>query len=96
MFQVLISPGRAGSENFVLQLMNGDGTLLAVKAAKLVLRKQDGGTEPVAREANLGHDGYWHVENVPIRLAGRWHMWIEAQTMFQRIALEDDFDLPEQ
>ena len=33
MFQVLISPGAVGPDNFVLQLMSGDGTLLSVKDA---------------------------------------------------------------
>ena len=28
MFQVLVSPGRVGSDDFVLQLMNGDGSPL--------------------------------------------------------------------
>jgi hypothetical protein len=36
MFQVLISPGTAGTDDFVLQLMPAEGNLLAVKAATLV------------------------------------------------------------
>ena len=31
MFQVLISPGRVGSDSFVLQLMNGDASPLAAR-----------------------------------------------------------------
>ena len=37
MFQVLISPGRVGSDSFVLQLMNGDASPLAAKEATLTL-----------------------------------------------------------
>jgi copper transport protein len=37
-FQVLISPGRVGSDSFVLQLMNGDASPLAAKEATLTLR----------------------------------------------------------
>ena len=96
MFQVLISPAKAGNDSIVLQLMNGDGTLLSAKAATLVLTRPEGGIEPIARKAVLGADGYWYVENVPITSAGRWHVRIEAQTPFKSIALEEDFDLPAQ
>jgi copper transport protein len=37
MFQVLISPGAVGSDDFVLQLMSGEGTLLSIKEATLFL-----------------------------------------------------------
>jgi len=96
MFQVLISPGKAGNASIVLQLMNGDGTLLQAKAATLVLSQSEGGTEPIKRKAELGSDHYWHIENVPVTAAGRWHVRVEAETAFRTIALEDDFDLPSQ
>lgn len=76
--------------------MNGDGTLLSAKATTLVLSRPEGGAEPITRKAELGSDQYWHVENVPITSAGRWHVRIEAQTPFRTIALEEDFDLPAQ
>jgi copper transport protein len=94
MFQVLISPGKAGNDSIVLQLMNGDGTLLKAKAASLVLSRPDGGAGPIIRKATLGDDHYWHIENVPITVGGRWHLRVEAETPFKTIALEDDFDLP--
>ena len=37
MFQVLISPGTVGTDDFVLQLMSGEGNPLPVKEATLVL-----------------------------------------------------------
>jgi hypothetical protein len=37
MFQVLVSPGTVGTDSFVLQLMSGDGALLPVKEATLIL-----------------------------------------------------------
>jgi hypothetical protein len=37
---------------------------------------------------------YRHVEDVALPFAGRWHMRIEAETPFQKITLEDDFDVP--
>jgi copper transport protein len=96
MVQVLISPGKAGNDSIVLQLMNGDGTLLQAKAATLVLSRPEGDAEPISRKAELGGDHYWHVDNVPITVSGRWHVRIEAATLFKTIALEEDFDLPAQ
>jgi|SRR5665213_229320 len=94
MFQVLISPDTVGADSFVLQLMSGDGNLLAVKQATLFLDLPGGGVEPLQRRASLGADGYWHVGDVPISAPGRWHIRIEAVTEFQTVTLEDDFDVP--
>jgi len=42
-----------------------------------------------------GADGYWSVRNVPIPFAGRWHLRVDAlATDFERITLEDEFDVP--
>ena len=94
MFQVLVSPGTVGTDSFVLQLMSGEGNLLPVKEATLVLTLPGRGIEPLARKATLGADRYWHVEDVALPFAGRWHIRIEARTAFQNITLEDDFDVP--
>jgi copper transport protein len=94
MFQVLISPGAVGTDNFVLQLMSGDGNLLSVKQATLVLSQPERGIEAIERKASPGADSYWHVRDVPIPNPGRWHVRIEAVTAFRKITLEDDFDVP--
>jgi copper transport protein len=95
MFQVLISPGRVGADDFVLQLMNGDASPLAAKEAALILSLPERGIEPLERAAVLGDDGYWHVRNVPLPYAGRWHVRVEALvTDFQKVTLEDDFSVP--
>jgi copper transport protein len=94
MFQVLISPGTAGTDDVVLQLMSGDGNLLPVKEASLFLSLPAQGIEPLERKASLGADGYWHLSEVPIPQAGRWHLRIDAVTDFRKITLEDDFDVP--
>jgi len=94
MFQVLVSPGTVGTDSFVLQLMSGEGNLLPVKEATLVLTLPARGIEPLTRKATLGADRYWHVEDVTLPFAGRWHMRIEAATALQKITLEDDFDVP--
>ena len=94
MFQVLISPGAVGPDNFVLQLMSGDGTLLSVKDATLILSLPGSGIEPLIRKAVPAADGYWHVDDVDLPTPGGWHMRIDATTPFRKITLEDDFDLP--
>jgi copper transport protein len=58
MFQVLISPGKVGSDDFVLQLMAGDASPLPAREATLTLSLPERGIEPIERSANLGPDGY--------------------------------------
>ena len=94
MFQVLISPGRVGSNDFVLQLMTGDAALLPAKEATLAISLPERGIEPMERRATLGADGYWHVRGVPLPLSGRWHMRIEALVSdFEKVTLEDQFEV---
>jgi hypothetical protein len=51
---------------------------------------------PLARQASFWELRlYWQVDSVPIPFPGRWHMRIEAKTLFRKFALQDDFDLPE-
>jgi copper transport protein len=95
MFQVLVSPGRVGTDNFVLQLMSGDGNPLRVKDATLTLSLPERGMEPLSRKATLGADGYWSVPDVTIPHPGRWHLRIDAVVADSRkITLEDDFEVP--
>lgn len=97
MFQVLVSPGRVGMDDFVLQLMNGDGTLLHAKEATLTLSLPERGIEAIEREGTLEPDGFWHVGRVPLAIPGRWHMRIDALvTDFEKITLEDDLDVATQ
>ena len=94
MFQVLIAPGRVGSDDFVLQLMDGEGTLLKAKEATMTVSLPSVGIEGIERPATLGADAFWHVSNVPLSAPGRWHIRIDALvTDFQKITLEDDFDI---
>jgi copper transport protein len=94
MFQVLVSPGKAGSDDFVLQLMTDEGALLTAKEATLTLSLPARGIEPMERSAELGADGYWHVRKVALPFAGRWHLRIDALvTDFEQITLEDEFDV---
>jgi copper transport protein len=95
MFQVLISPATVGTDSFVLQLMSGDASRLPAKQVMLTLSLPERGVEPQEREAVLGPDGYWHVRDVPLPFAGRWHIRVDAVVAdHQKITLEDEFDVP--
>jgi len=94
MFQVLVSPGKAGVDDFVLQLMTGDATPLTAKEVTLTLSLPERGIEPMERGASLGPDGYWHVRKVELPFAGRWHVRIEALvTDFEKVTLEDELEV---
>jgi copper transport protein len=96
MFQVLIRPGRVGADDFVLQLMNDDGTLLKVKEATMTVSQPSVGIEGIERRGVLGPDAFWRVNNVPLSVPGRWHIRIDALvTDFEKLSLEDDFDVSE-
>jgi copper transport protein len=94
MFQVLVSPGKAGVDDFVLQLMTGEATPLAAKEVTLTLSLPERGIEPMERDASRGPDGYWHVRKVELPFAGRWHVRIDALvTDFEKITLEDELEV---
>jgi copper transport protein len=95
MFQVLITPGRAGTDRFVLQLMSGNGSPLAAKEATLILSQPERGIEPLERAATPGADSYWSAGSVPVPYPGRWHIRIDALvTDFEKISLEGGFEMP--
>lgn len=95
MFQVLVSPGKAGKDDFVLQLMTGEGTPLAAKEVTLTLSLPERGIEPMERGASLGPDGYWHVRKVELPFSGRWRVRIEALVSdFEKITLADELEVP--
>jgi copper transport protein len=95
MFQVLISPGAVGTDDFVLQLMTGDGSPLLAKEATLILSLPGRGVEPLERRATREADGYWHLREVPLPQPGRWHLRVDAMMAGSRkITLENEFDVP--
>ncbi|WP_375412785.1 copper resistance CopC/CopD family protein [uncultured Bradyrhizobium sp.] len=95
MFQVLISPGRAGTDDFELQIMAADASPLQAKEVSLFLSLPEKAIEPMERRAMQGADSTWTVRDVPIPFAGRWRVRIEALvTDFEKVTLEDEADLP--
>jgi copper transport protein len=78
MFQVLVSPAEVGSDSFVLQLMNDDGSPLAAE------RKATLGADGYwyLRDLPLPLPGRWHLRVDAL------------VSDFQNIAMEDEFDVP--
>jgi copper transport protein len=95
MFQVLISRSRAGTDDFVLQIMAGDATPLQAKEVSLFLSLPEKGIEPMERKAARDADGIWTIRGVPIPFAGLWRVRVEALvTDFEKVTLEEELDVP--
>ncbi len=95
MFQVLISRSRAGTDDFVLQIMAGDASPLQAKEVSLFLSLPEKGIEPMERKAARGADGIWTVRDVPIPFAGLWRVRVDALiTDFELVTLEEELDVP--
>ena len=95
MFQVLISRSRAGTDDFVLQIMAGDATPLQAKEVSLFLSLPEKGIEPLERKAERGADGIWTIRGVPIPFAGLWRVRVDALvTDFEKVTLEEELDVP--
>ena len=74
--------------------MTGEATPLQAKEATLTLSLPERGIEPMERDAKLGPDGYWHVRNVELPFAGRWHVRIDALVSdFEKVTLEADLEV---
>ena len=95
MLQVLISRGRAGADDFVLQIMAGDASPLQAKEVSLFLSLPEKGIEPMERKAERGTDGIWTIRGVPIPFAGLWRVRVDALvTDFEKVSLEEELDVP--
>jgi copper transport protein len=95
MLQVLVSPGIAGIDTFVLQIMSGDAAPLQAKEVTLALSLPEKGIEPLEREAIRDTDGNWIVRDVPIPFAGRWRLRVDVLVSdFEKLTLEEELDVP--
>jgi copper transport protein len=95
MFQVLISRSKAGTDDFVLQIMAGDASPLQAKEVSLFLSLPEKGIEPLERKAERDTDGIWTVRGVPIPFAGLWRIRVDALvTDFEKVTLEEELDVP--
>jgi copper transport protein len=95
MFQVLVSPGTAGIDTFVLQIMTGDASPVEAREVTLALSLPGKGVEPVERKAAREAPGSWIVRDMPVPFAGRWRVRVDVLvTDFEQLSLEEDLDIP--
>ena len=77
-FRCWLSPGKVGSNDFVLQLMTGDAALLPAKEATLILSLPERGIEPMERRADARTGRLLARARRRAAAAGRWRMQIDA------------------
>ena len=71
MFQVLISPGKVGSNDFVLQLMTGDAALLPAKEAALAVSLPERGIDRSSVAQRLAHHARRGARALPAHMRSR-------------------------
>jgi copper transport protein len=72
MADVTVSPGRAGPVSVEIVLMNGEFGPLTAKELSLSFSNTAAGIEPIERQAKLGADGIWRVQDLTLPVSGRW------------------------
>ena len=95
MAQIEMEPRRARGAAVEIQILDGEFRPLPAKEVTLVLSNRAAGIEPMRRAAAGQGDGHWHVDDLPIPLAGRWRLRVEILVGdFDKVTLEDDVLLP--
>ena len=74
MADVSVSPGRAGPVAVEIVLMNGEFGPLPAKELSLSFGNPAAGIEPIERQAKLGADGIWRVEDLALPVPGHWEV----------------------
>lgn len=78
MADVLIEPGRVGTANATIHLLNDDLETLAAREVTLTLTAPSPGSKPVTRTALQGDDGEWRVDGIALAEPGNWTVTIDA------------------
>ena len=95
MFQVLVSPGKGRRRQLRAAVDERRRQPAGGKEATLTLSLPERGIEPLERKATLGRRRLLARPQRADSLPGRWHLRIDALvTDFQKITLEDDFEVP--
>jgi copper transport protein len=95
MAQIEMEPRRVRGAAVEIQILDGEFRPLPAKEVTLVLSNRAAGIEPMQRAAAGQGDGHWHVDDLPIPLAGRWRLRVEILVGdFDKVTLDDDVLLP--
>lgn len=94
MADVTITPGRPGTNEVSLFLMDGEFGAVDPMDVQLAVSSPALGIEATTVSATLGDDGFWHSDAVTLPLAGEWDMAVEIRlSRFEMVRLEHSFVL---
>jgi copper transport protein len=93
MADVRFDPGRMGMTAVSIVLMSGDFGPLDAKEVQLVLSHENAGIEAIRRPVEMGADGIWRLQAVPVPVPGRWNVRLDVLIGdFEKILLEEAVD----
>ena len=94
MAEIDIEPERGRAQTSV-KLLDPELHPLAAKELTLVLANPAAGIEPMQRQGVSEGNGFWHIDDVRIPVAGRWQLRVEILISdFDKLVLDEEIDLP--
>jgi putative copper resistance protein D len=78
MADVMIVPGRTGTAQASIRLLDDDLAPLAAKSVTLTLTAPAQGSQPKMRAASLAADGAWRVDGIELSQPGNWIVEVAA------------------
>jgi copper resistance protein D len=78
MADVTIEPGRVGTANATIHLLDENLETLPAQKVTLTLTAPTPGSKPTARAAILGPDGLWQVDGLQLTEPGNWTVEVDA------------------
>jgi len=78
MADVMIEPGRVGTADVTIHLLNEDLTTLAASELTLTLTVPTPGSNPTTHPAARDADGVWHVDGIELSEPGNWTVSVDA------------------
>jgi putative copper resistance protein D len=78
MADVTIEPGRVGTADVTIHLLNEDLASLAASELTLTLTAPTPGSKPTTRAASQDADGVWHVDRIELSEPGNWTVAVDA------------------
>jgi copper resistance protein D len=79
MADVMIEPGKVGTAQATIHLLNDDLETLAAQKLTLTLTAPSPGSKPTVHIAVQDADGLWHVDGVVLSEPGNWTVTVDAE-----------------
>jgi copper transport protein len=95
MAQIVLNPGRSGSNVLSITLHDPKGEPLAALEVTVAIANPGAGIEPIRRSAVREAGDRWNVEGLVLPMAGGWTLTIDVLVSdFEAVKLETSLDLP--